>query len=55
MLMQASTAGVPTISEWLTDVLSLGSNVGIDPVILIGRYYTNECKGKRLSIICLFE
>ena len=55
MLMQASTAGVPTISECLTDVLSLGSNVGIDPVSLIGRYFTNECRGKLLNIICLSE
>ena len=33
MLMRAGTAGVPTISEWLTDVLSSGSNVGIDPFL----------------------
>lgn len=33
MLMRAGTAGVPTISEWLTDVLSPGSNVGIDPFL----------------------
>ena len=46
MLMQAGTVGVPTISEWLTNVLSPGSNVGIDPVSLIGRYFTNECREK---------
>ena len=55
MLMRAGTAGVPTISEWLTDVLSPGSNVGIDPVSLIGRYFTTECRGKILSIICMSE
>ena len=53
--MQVGTAGVPTISEWLIDVLSPGSNVGIDPVSLIGIYFTNECIGKLLSIICLSE
>nr|ATB19836.1 metallopeptidase M24 family protein [Juniperus oxycedrus] len=32
-LMRAGTPGVPTISEWLTDVLSPGSKVGIDPFL----------------------
>ena len=53
--MRADTAGVPTISEWLIDVFSPGSKVGIDPVSLIGRYFTNECRGKLLSIICMSE
>eukprot|EP00252_Welwitschia_mirabilis_P023369 TRINITY_DN6584_c0_g1_i1.p1 TRINITY_DN6584_c0_g1~~TRINITY_DN6584_c0_g1_i1.p1 ORF type:complete len:717 (-),score=142.42 TRINITY_DN6584_c0_g1_i1:201-2351(-) len=34
MLMRAGNTGVPTISEWLTDVLSPGSSVGIDPFLL---------------------
>ncbi|KAH9301834.1 hypothetical protein KI387_013417, partial [Taxus chinensis] len=33
MLMRAGTVGVPTISEWLTDVLSPGSKIGIDPFL----------------------
>ena len=53
--MQVGTVGVATIIEWLTDVLSSGTNVGIDPVSMIGRYFTNECRGKFLSIICLSE
>lgn len=30
--MRAGNLGVPTTSEWLNDVLTAGSRVGIDPV-----------------------
>lgn len=30
--MRAGNMGVPTMSEWLDDVLTPGSRVGIDPV-----------------------
>lgn len=32
ILMRAGNMGVPTLSEWLNDVLPPGSRVGIDPV-----------------------
>ncbi|KAK6911546.1 Peptidase M24, C-terminal domain [Dillenia turbinata] len=33
ILMRAGNPGVPTTSEWLNDVLSPGSRVGIDPLL----------------------
>lgn len=30
--MRAGNPGVPSTSEWLNDVLSPGSRIGIDPV-----------------------
>lgn len=34
-LMRAGNPGVPTTSEWLNDVLSPGSRIGIDPVSIL--------------------
>lgn len=45
--MKSGNPGVPTISEWLNEVLNPGYRVGIDPVSF---FFSNDVEYERFPI-----